>query len=119
MKIKYLGLTFFLFICFTSCQKENDIFNDFRCPSLANKGDFETVLDAKNNFSLDVPKHWKTELYLNENSSIFTTADTTKQYLNTYLIKATLIESKLNLNSQNIEKIKQSILSDKTVKNHL
>lgn len=103
-----------LLISFASCVNNNNIFKDFNCKNSSNLNNFETILDAKNNFSLSIPKYWKTELYLDNNSSMLTTADTTKQYQNTYLIKATLIESKLTLNKMEIEKIKASILTDKT-----
>jgi len=106
----YLGLI----LAFISCKNNKDIFKNFNCSNISNLSDTEIVLDAKNNFSLNIPKYWKTELYLDKNSSMFTTADTTKQYQNTYLIKATLIESKLTLNKFDIEKIKTSILTDKT-----
>jgi hypothetical protein len=111
-KFVYLGLI----IAFTSCKNNKDIFKNFNCHSNANLSDTEIVLDAKNNFSLSIPKYWKTELYLDENSSMFTTADTTKQYQNTYLIKTTLIASKLTLNKFDIAKIKASILTDKNTK---
>ncbi len=109
-KFVYLGLI----LAFTSCKNNKDIFKNFNCSNNPNLSNAEAVLDAKNNFSLSIPKNWKTELYLDKNSSMFTTADTTKQYQNTYLIKATLIESKLTLNKFEIEKIKTSILTDKT-----
>jgi hypothetical protein len=113
MKIKtFFGLSFLLF-GFISCQNSRDIFKDFTCKTPLKLKNIERVLDAKENFSLDIPKYWKTELYIDDNSSMFTTADTTKQYLNTYLIKATLINSKLILNTPEIEKIKAAILSDK------
>jgi len=108
----YLGLI----LALTSCKNNNDIFNNFNCSNSFNFNDTEIVLDAKNNFSLSIPKYWKTELYIDKNSSMFTTADTTKQYQNTYLIKATLIASKLTLNKSEIEKIMASILTDKTTR---
>lgn len=111
-KFVYLGLI----IAFASCKNNKDIFKDFNCYNSFNLSDTEIVLDAKNNFSLRIPNYWKTELYLDKNSSMFTTADTTKQYQNTYLIKATLITSKLTLNKSEIEKIKTSILKDKTTR---
>jgi len=108
----YLGLI----LAFTSCKNNKDVFNNFNCSNSSNLSNTEVVLDAKNNFSLSIPKYWKTELYLDKNSSMFTMADTTKQYQNTYLIKATLIASKLTLNKIEIEKIKASILTDKNTR---
>jgi len=111
-KFVYLGLI----IAFTSCKNNKDIFKNFNCNNSSNLRNTEIVLDAKNNFSLSIPNYWKTELYLDKNSSMFTTADTTKQYQNTYLIKATLIASKLTLNKVEIEKIKTSILTEKNTR---
>lgn len=101
----------FLIISFslTNCSKPTTIFKGFDCQSTVNIKDLETVLDANNNFSLDIPKYWKTELYFDNSSSIFTTADTTKQLTKTYLIKASLISGKLDLNKETIQKIKESI----------
>ena len=107
---------FSLVLGLTNCDNNQDVFKEFNCKTPYKLNNIETVLDAKNNFSLEVPKHWKTVLYLDTNSSMFTTADTTKQYLNTYLIKASLVDAKLKLNKINIEKIKSAILSDKSVK---
>ncbi len=112
MKTENLLIFSLLLFAFISCQKNNDVFKDFKCEKSLKLKEIERVLDAKGNFSLDIPKYWKTELYLDENSSIFTTADTTKQYLNTYLIKVSSINAKLILSSAEIEKIKTAVLSD-------
>ncbi|MCF6213437.1 MAG: hypothetical protein L3J45_05360 [Flavobacteriaceae bacterium] len=95
------------------CSKPSTIFYDFDCHSSIKSSDLHTILDAKNNFSLDIPNYWKTELYIDEYASIFTTADTTKQLTKTYLIKASLIDAKLNLNKASIQTIKTNLESKK------
>ena len=98
-----------------NCTNNTTIFKDYGCSGNSLDSDIENVLDAKNNFSLDIPKHWKTELYFDSESSIFTTADTTKQFNNTFLIKASLINAKLAINSVDIEKIKTNLETTKTL----
>ncbi len=91
-------------IALGSCSKTNTIFKDYNCQteSIPTK----PVLDAFLKFSLEIPKNWKTELYIDQGTSIFATADTTKQLSEAFLLKVSQIPGQLILNQATTDIIK-------------
>lgn len=93
MKYFYLIATF-LFLLY-SCKKGSEIGKTFDCETSTFKT-LETVEDVKNLFSIDLPTHWKINLYQDEVQSSIFTADTTKQLTETVLLDVTYINNKIN-----------------------
>ncbi len=78
------SLLLFLFI-FSSCQKKTKLQEEFICETQF-FSNTEVVSDFKNTFSITVPKKWKTELYFNDIQTQIFSADTTKNFTNTYTL---------------------------------
>lgn len=101
------GIVLISLVTFASCSKNDDIFKNYNCKteSIPTK----QVLDAFLQFSLEIPKNWKTNLYIDQNTSIFATADTTKQLSETFLIKVSKIPAQLTLNQATTDTIKSEL----------
>ncbi len=94
--MQYHKLVFIFLMVFAtySCSNKNSLFKDYNCQTKPIKS--KIIPDALQKFSLRVPNNWKTKLYIDNNTSIFVTADTTKQLSQTFLIKVSLISGILN-----------------------
>jgi len=79
-----------------SCTDSNTIFKNYHCKTKSVQS--KTIHDALQKFTLNVPNNWKTKLYINNNSSTFITADTTKQLSQAFIIKVSSIPGGLNFN---------------------
>lgn len=104
---KISGLFLILF-SFISCSKNAGIFSNFDCPQTSEIST-KPILDAFFKFSLDIPTTWKTELYIDNDTSIFATADTTKQLTEAFLIKVSQIPGQLTLNQATTVTIKSEL----------
>jgi len=100
--MQYLKLIFIFLIALTvySCSNKNSLFKDYNCHT--KPIETKVIPDALQKFSLNVSNNWKTKLYIDNKTSIFATADTTKQLSKTFLIKVSLIPGILNFN-KNLE----------------
>lgn len=82
-------------LLFSCGKKQSEISKDFNCRTSKYKN-LEKVEDSKNLFSLELPKHWKINLYQDEVQSSIFAADTTKQLSETLLLDVTYINNKIN-----------------------
>jgi len=88
----YLLLLIFLSI---SCTTPTDLDRVLNC-NTNSYSDLETVLDAKKQFSVPLPKSWKTNLFFDEIQSSIYSADTTLQLTQTTLLDITLFEKSID-----------------------
>ncbi|WP_299672595.1 hypothetical protein [uncultured Polaribacter sp.] len=96
------------------CQQKSDVKNDFECKERFFT-DLEEVIDVKNNFVVQVPKHWKKSLYTDESQSSIYFADTTKQLTEAILLDINFITNSIQIDDVFKLKIEQEILSDKLI----
>jgi len=94
MKRSKIGILFLLIIAIYSCSNKNSIFKNYDCQITPIES--KKIVDALNKFTLNIPNNWKTELYIDKGSSIFVTADTTKQLSKAFIIKVSSISGALN-----------------------
>jgi len=96
MKFSNLCFPFLIVFIAFGCTDNNSLLNGYLCKteSLQSKA----IPDALQKFTLSVPNNWKTELYINNKSSTFITADTTKQLSQAFIIKVSSIPGGLNFN---------------------
>lgn len=97
-------------IVFTSCAKKSELAQILDCDA-SNYNNLETVEDVKSLFSIDLPKHWKINLYQDEVQSSIFAADTTKQLTETVLLDVTYIKNKINFDEAFLLKQEQENLS--------
>jgi len=78
--------------CFISCSK-TAVEQQFSCSSESFSSVTELVTDVKNTFSIQIPTHWKTNLFYDNLQSSIYSADTTKQLTETVLIDITQLQT--------------------------
>lgn len=81
---KFLG-SIFIVVLLSSCSKKTALQEEFICDTHT-FSNTEKVADFKNKFNITIPKHWKTQLYFDTIQTQIITADTTKNFTNTYTI---------------------------------
>ncbi len=98
MSLRVHILFLVLLTLLVSCKKDPEVAALFDCDR-SNFQANELVQDATASFSIKLPKHWKTNLYVdNAVSSIFA-GDTTKQLTETVLVDFTKLKHKQLLDS--------------------
>ncbi|MGB0890891.1 MAG: hypothetical protein ACPGUU_00970 [Flavobacteriaceae bacterium] len=98
----------------SSCKTKTDLEKDFNC-STPTVSKLETVKDMKSIFSLQLPKHWKTNLFYDSLQSSIYTADTTRQLTETTILDITLIQDSIALNQDLKLKFEQAQLQKKLI----
>jgi len=106
-------LLFLIIISFISCSEKSELSNTFNCES-TNNALKKTITDFNKNFEIDIPTHWKTELYYSQSSSEIYSADTTKQLTETYILDVSQNLGELNLDDAFFKK-NDSILAKKNL----
>ena len=96
--MKYLFVLSVFVVTMIGCTK-NNVREDMNCNTTTNFADTKEISGFLKHFKLDVPKHWKSELYYDEIQSRFYSADTTKQLTETYIIDVTWHQGEIELNS--------------------
>ena len=81
----------FISIFIISCNK-TVLEKEFSCSSESFIGEIQEVIDVKKSFSIQIPKHWKTNLFYDEMQSSIYSADTTKQLTEAVLIDITQLQ---------------------------
>ena len=76
---------FSLFFMMSSCSKQSDLSKSFDCKTIKLENT-AIISDFKQNFKLQIPTTWKTNLYYNSFQSEIFTADTIKQLTETYIL---------------------------------
>ncbi len=112
---KYIFYLLLASLLFFSCDKKSAIRKDFDCKTTTFTN-LENVDDVKNLFSIELPKHWKTNLYTDKVQSSIYTADTTKQLTETVLLDVTYIQNKINFNEAFLLKQEQEHLAKNLIK---
>ena len=87
----------FISIFIISCNK-TELEKEFSCNSKSFDGATELVTDIKKTFSIQLSKHWKTNLFYDKIQSSIYTADTTKQLTETVLIDVTQLKKGYQFN---------------------
>lgn len=92
----FIGLTL---LTIFSCHK-NSIFPKelTSCDKIYSSEDLEQVVDFKQNFSIDIPKHWNTKMYYDNFRSEIFSADTIKPISETYILQVSHIQSAIQIN---------------------
>ena len=104
MKLSVAILLIASFLLF-SCNTPSHFEKEFNCSS-GNSNvlkNLEENQDVKKTFSIQLPKHWKINLFFDEKQSSVYAADTTKQLTETTLLDVTSIRQKYTFN-KNFEK---------------
>jgi len=81
----------FISMCIISCNK-TALKQAYSCSSQSFSKTTEKVIDVKKNFSIEIPTHWKTNLFYDTLQSSIYSADTTKQLTETVLIDITQLQ---------------------------
>jgi hypothetical protein len=89
-------IVLFVAISIVSCKKSL-LESEFNCKNSKNFSELKEYKDILKNFTIKVPKNWKTSLYFDEYSSEVHTADTTKQLTETYLLDISWKQGELKL----------------------
>ena len=79
----------------TSCKK-TVLDKEFSCNSTTVNGVLERNEDVKKTFSIQIPMHWKTNLFFDELQSSIYFADTTKQLTETVILDITHVQKEYN-----------------------
>lgn len=95
-------------ILITSCSKKSNLQKEFICET-QNFTNTETINDFKNKFSITIPKHWNTQLYFNNLQTQIFTADTTKNFTNTYKLNFEFNSGNLIVNDEFINQVKTNL----------
>jgi hypothetical protein len=98
-------------IVFFSCSEKSELTAAFNC-NVSNKDAKKTITDFRRNFEINIPTHWKTELFYNQSSSEIYSADTTKQLTNTYILDVSHQLGEINFDNHFIKK-NDSVLKSK------
>lgn len=111
--IKFIPLVLLII----SCNK-TELQKQFSCNSESFSGKTEQVVDVKNIFSIQVPKHWKTNLFYDDIQSSIYFADTTKQLTETVLLDISQVIKEYNFNASFKKKLfkKDSVLQLNLIK---
>lgn len=78
-------LLFSLFFSIISCKKD-EIGTQLGCVSSQSFSNTKVYKDALKKFTLELPKHWKTQLYVDEYKSEIYTADTTIELTSSFIL---------------------------------
>lgn len=107
----------FITILITSCSK-TALENEFSCSFESFSSNTEKVIDVKKSFTIQIPKHWKTNLFYDKMLSSVYSADTTKQLTETVLVDITQLQNEYQFDDSFKRRLKlnDSVLKLKTKK---
>lgn len=91
-----------------SC-KNDTISNNFDCNTTSHFTDSKKYHDVLRKFRVNIPKHWKTELYFDEYQSELYSADTTKELSESYIIDLAWHQGELVFDKEFEEKILENL----------
>lgn len=95
-------------ILLVSCSNTSSLGGSIECKSELSYAT-KSKVDFRRNFKMKVPKHWKTQLYYDAQTSEIFIADTTKQLTNTFILSSSLVNSKLTIDSVFVKKHSQKM----------
>ena len=98
----------------SSCGNQSQLSKEMDC-NPEKYDNLELVEDVDKKFTIQLPDHWKTNLYFDKNQTSIFSADTTKQLTDTYTIDITYIYNELKLDSKFIQRFKQNLIKNQLV----
>jgi hypothetical protein len=101
-----------LFLSLLSCTQKTNLQKEFLCETNSISAT-EEIIDFKNKFSIEVPKTWKTQLYYDTVQTQIMTADTTKNFTNTYALIFEYNSGNLKIDDSFLEKELNKLQKDK------
>lgn len=104
MKLYQLTLSLLFLILLSSCNSKK-LSDEFKCSS-ASFNNLEEITDFKKNFTMKLPKNWKTNLYYDEVVSSIYSADTTLSIKETVIIDASFVLNPVEIDNEFIAKIR-------------
>ena len=116
--MKYVSKLFAVSICsvlllFSSCQHPvPEISKVFSCKNIEITEELERVDDFKQNFSIAVPKQWKTKLYYDNKESEIFSADTIKTITDTYIMDFSSRIGSIEIDDVLKEKVRQKTMNN-------
>ncbi len=113
MNIKIVFISIIIGLSLLSCQYESTLSEHFSC-SNSSLSNLETVTEFQKNFSVKLPKNWKTELYSISNQSGIISADTSKVFSKSYTIDFSINNGSINL-PEDLNKKINDLLRDKNL----
>lgn len=99
-------LYFLAVLLFISCNSSSELSKDLNC-DFHSFSNLETFTDFKKNFSIKLPKKWKTNYYYDNTISSIYSADTTLNLTETILIDASFVLNPINFDDSFINKLKK------------
>jgi hypothetical protein len=108
----------FFVLCFLiglySCGSKSELSEAMQCkPKLY--ANLELVRDVDKRFIVEIPKHWKTNLYFDKNQTSIFSADTTKQLTDSYTFDVTYIYEELQIDQKFLERFKRNLTKNNLV----
>lgn len=100
MKKQYL---LFILLGLLACNS-SELSKDFDC-GFGTFSNLEEITDFKKNFKVELPKHWKTNLFYNELISSIYTADTTLNLTQTTIMDISFVLNPIDIDEDFISKI--------------
>jgi hypothetical protein len=88
-----------LIIAVFSCKKPTKLEQKMNCSS-SKIENLQTIKDFNKNFTIDIPKYWKTNYYYNNNTSEIYAADTILELTKSFIIGVSFQRGSLNLNEE-------------------
>lgn len=104
----------FLLIFLASCDDRSQLSKEMDCEP-DKYANLELVEDVDKRFTIQLPDHWKTNLYFDKNQTSIFSADTTKQLTDTYTIDVTYVYSELKLDEKFIQRFKRNLIKNQLV----
>lgn len=93
-----------LIITIVSCEKPSKLELKHSCPS-SESYKYNKTKDFNNNFTINIPKSWKTNFYYNTNTSEIYAADTIKELTKSFIVGVSFHKGNIDLNDVYIKKI--------------
>ncbi|QCX39241.1 hypothetical protein FF125_12635 [Aureibaculum algae] len=97
-----------LAIGFVSCQS-NSLKKEFNCGASSENSELKEYRDFLKHFKIEIPKSWKTTLYYDEYSSDIYTADTSKQFTDSFVVEISWKQGELTLDESFAKKINDTL----------
>jgi len=101
-----------LSLLFLSCNKTTDLEHLLEIKTTANTWQNKTITDVKDHFKIKIGKKWKRELFFDYNQSRIYAADTTRNFLSSFIIDVTEFEGKINLDENFKTQLEQNITQE-------
>lgn len=99
--MKYLlsGICILLLFVMSSCE-QSKFEKEFECNTPRSYTQTKSYKDVLKHFEIDIPSSWKTELYYDEYQSSLSTADTTRQLRESFVLDIAWHQGELVLNKE-------------------